>query len=63
MKLIQLFAVVLFALFLTACGQRVEVPPAHVAKIMTKDGYQEGVIGTSKFRYLHAGLTVISWLC
>lgn len=35
---------------LVACGERVEVPPAHVGKIMTKDGYQEAVIPTSKFR-------------
>ncbi len=35
---------------LTACGERVEVPPAHFGKIMTKDGYREGVVGTSKFR-------------
>lgn len=38
------------ALLLAACGQRVEVPPAHVGKIMTKDGYQEALIPTSKFR-------------
>jgi hypothetical protein len=38
------------ALILTACGERVEVPPAHVGKIMTKDGYQENLIPTSKFR-------------
>lgn len=37
-------------LMLTACGVRVEVPPAHVAKIMTKDGYQPNLIPTSKFR-------------
>lgn len=35
---------------LTACGMRVEVPPAHYGKIMTKDGYREDVTGTSKFR-------------
>lgn len=35
---------------LAACGQTVEVPPAHVAKIMTKDGYKADTIGTSKFR-------------
>ncbi len=29
------------AAFLAACGQKVEVPPAHLGKIMTKDGYQE----------------------
>ncbi len=46
----MLFATIM-ALSLTACrGELVEVPPAHVGKIMTKDGYREGVIGTSKFR-------------
>ena len=35
---------------LAGCGQKVEVPPAHVGKIMTKDGYQEQLIPTSKFR-------------
>lgn len=35
---------------LAACGQGVEVPPAHVGKIMTKDGYQDNLIPTSKFR-------------
>lgn len=35
---------------MVGCGQRVEVPPAHVGKIMTKDGYQENLIPTSKFR-------------
>jgi SPFH domain / Band 7 family len=38
------------AIALTACGERVEVGPAQVGKIMTKDGYREGVIPTSKFR-------------
>lgn len=49
-KFIQLFIIVIGLLFLTACGQKVEIPPAHVGKVMTKDGYQEAVIGTSKFR-------------
>jgi regulator of protease activity HflC (stomatin/prohibitin superfamily) len=40
----------LTALALTGCGQMVEVPPAHVGKVMTKDGYQPNVISTSKFR-------------
>lgn len=35
---------------LAGCGQRVEVPPAHVGMIMTKDGLQENLIPTSKFR-------------
>jgi predicted small lipoprotein YifL len=43
---------------LAACGQRVEVPPAHVGKIMTKDGYQENTIPTSKFR-----LPFCIWYC
>lgn len=38
-------------LTLTAClGERVEVPPAHVGKISTKDGYRPDIIGTSRFR-------------
>lgn len=35
---------------LVGCGSSVEVPPAHVGKIMTKDGYQDNLIPTSKFR-------------
>lgn len=46
----KLFVVLLTTLVLTACGAKVEVPPAHVGKVMTKDGYREGVVGTSKFR-------------
>lgn len=42
--------VMLMALALSACGERVEVPPAHIGKIMTKDGYQDGIIQSSKFR-------------
>lgn len=42
------------AVMLTGCkmvlGERVEVPPSHVAKIQTKNGYREGVIPTSRFR-------------
>ncbi len=37
-------------MILTGCGTRVEVPPAHVGKIMTKDGYQENLVPPSKFR-------------
>lgn len=43
-------AIVASAMLLAACGERVEVPPAHVGKIMTKDGYQDNLIPTSKFR-------------
>lgn len=50
-KIFALLFASVMALSLTACrGELVEVPPAHVGKIMTKDGYREGVIGTSKFR-------------
>lgn len=49
-KISKLFGVVGFAGILTACGSGVEVPPAHVGKIMGKDGYQENLIPTSKFR-------------
>lgn len=38
------------ALALAGCGQAVEVPPAHVGKITTEDGYKENLIPTSKFR-------------
>lgn len=47
---IKIIALAIVASFLVACGQKVEVPPAHVGKIMTKDGYQESLVPTSKFR-------------
>lgn len=53
MKTVKTLKIALIAAsvaMLAACGQRVEVPPAHVGKIMTKDGYQENLIPTSKFR-------------
>lgn len=44
----------LVPIVLTGCGwaigDKVEVPPAHVGKIMGQNGYREGVIPTSKFR-------------
>ena len=46
----RIIGIAAIALALVGCGQRVEVPPAHVGKVMTKDGYQENVIPTSKFR-------------
>jgi len=49
-KLLKLVGVAAVALMITACGERVEVPPAHVGKVMTKDGYQDTVIPSSKFR-------------
>lgn len=38
------------ATLMVGCGERVEVPPGFVGKVMTKDGYQEGLIPTSKLR-------------
>lgn len=50
MKTFKIMAALLLVCALAACGKRVEVPPAHVGKIMTKDGYQGGVVASSKFR-------------
>ncbi len=50
MKFRNALVVSTLALSLVACGSKVEVPAAHVAKIMTKDGYKADTIGTSKFR-------------
>lgn len=49
-KLFLVVTMLLSMLMLSACGKRVEVPPAHVGKIMTKDGYQKANIPPSKFR-------------
>lgn len=45
-------------IFLGACGERVEVPPAHVGKISSENGLQEDVIPPSKFR-----LESFCWTC
>ena len=52
MKIMRMFAwaVAATTIALAGCGQRVEVPPASIGKIMTNKGYQEGFISTSKFR-------------
>lgn len=50
MKFIKVFAVIALAFGVAACGTKVEVPPAHIGKIMTKNGYQEDTVPTSKFR-------------
>jgi|SRR5690554_1042974 len=50
MKKFMTGVIMAVALILGGCGERVEVPPANVGKIMTKDGYQENLIPTSKFR-------------
>lgn len=49
-KLSRTLLAVALTASLAACGAKVEVAPAHIGKIMTKDGYREGTVGTSKFR-------------
>jgi hypothetical protein len=54
MKLKSLAAVgvAMSSLSLAGCfwGESVQVPPAHVGKILTKDGWQPGLISPSQFR-------------
>ena len=51
MKSIAKITAAAFAMvMLTACGARVEVPPAHVGKVLTKNGYAPETIPPSKFR-------------
>lgn len=49
-RLLGIAVMAIAGLAVVGCGQRVEIPPAHVGKIMTKDGYQENLIPTSKIR-------------
>lgn len=49
-NLMKFSALALAATLMVGCGERVEVPPGFVGKVMTKDGYQEGLIPTSKLR-------------
>lgn len=46
----KIAAVIGLAAALVGCGEVVEVPSAHVAKVMTQSGYRDSVIPTSKFR-------------
>lgn len=43
-------AAVLLALVLSGCGKRVEVPPAHIGKVLTTNGYKPDNVPPSKFR-------------
>ena len=49
-KYLKLAAAGMALTILAGCGQVVEVGPAEVGKVMTKNGYKEQVIPTSKFR-------------
>lgn len=54
MNYIRTIAVLILSLTLTGCdlflGEKVEVPPAHVGKILGKNGYSPEIIPPSKFR-------------
>ncbi|AMX03626.1 SPFH domain-containing protein [Microbulbifer thermotolerans] len=50
MRSVWVWILVVVALGLSACGDRVEVPPAHVGKILTKNGYKPETVPPSKFR-------------
>lgn len=43
-------ALALAATMMVGCGEKVEIPPGFVGKMLTKDGYQEGLIPTSNPR-------------
>lgn len=50
-SILKAVGIVTATVALSGCfGERVEVEPAHVGKIQTKDGFQEGVRYPSKFR-------------
>jgi len=49
-RISSLLTAATMAFALAGCGERVEVPPANIGKVMTSKGYQEGFQPTSKFR-------------
>lgn len=49
-NILKASALALAATLMVGCGEKVEVPPGHVAKILTKDGYREGLVPSSKIR-------------
>lgn len=49
-QLLHVAGLFLIGTFLVACGDPVEVPPAHVGKLSTPSGLQEGIIPPSKLR-------------
>lgn len=49
-NILKASALALAATLMVGCGEKVEIPPGHVGKIMTKDGYRDGLIPTSKLR-------------
>ena len=49
-KLGMILASVAAVAMLSACGTKVSVPPAHVGKVLTKNGYAPETVAPSKFR-------------
>lgn len=49
-NMLKVGALALAATLMVGCGEKVEVPSGFVGKVMTKDGYQEGLISASKLR-------------
>lgn len=50
MKTALLSSIATVSILLTGCGKGVEVPPAHVGKVLTKNGYAPETVRPSKFR-------------
>lgn len=50
MRSIFILMTLSLVLAVSACADRVEVPPAHVGKILTKNGYKPETVPPSKFR-------------
>lgn len=49
-KLSTLILIVVSALSIASCGSKVEIPPAHVGKVLTQNGYAPKTLPPSKFR-------------
>ncbi|WP_444920330.1 SPFH domain-containing protein [Microbulbifer sp. CnH-101-G] len=50
MRFVSVLGLMASLLLVSACGERVEVPPAHVGKVLTESGYKPEVVPPSKFR-------------
>lgn len=50
MKNFFIVTIMALVLFIAGCGSKVEIPPAHVGKILTKNGFAPETLTPSKFR-------------
>lgn len=46
----RILAILMAIPLLAACGEKVEIPPAHVGMVLTKNGFRPDVLPPSKFR-------------